>query len=76
MGCGGSKVDSIDTEAVDGGDTEHLSPGNGIKASVNEQSDQKAVQFSSEIQSNGIAPNEGRRSIPIPNILYSKTLRT
>ena len=68
MGCGGSKIDSIDTEAVDGGDNVHLSPGNGIKASIHEQSDQKAVQFSPEIQSNGIAPNEGRRSIVRPNI--------
>jgi hypothetical protein len=68
MGCGGSKVNSVDAESVDGGDTEHLSPGNGIKASRNEESEQKAVQFSSEIQSNGIAPNEGRRSIHRPNI--------
>ena len=68
MGCGGSKINSVDTEAVDGGDTEHLSPGNGIKASINEEPDPKAVQFSSQLQSNGIAFNEGKRSVHRRNI--------
>ena len=51
MGCGGSKVNAVDADAIDGRDTELQSPGNGVKTSINEESDPKAVQFSAEIQS-------------------------
>ena len=65
MGCGGSKVNAVDAEAVDGRDTELQSPGNGVKTSINEESDPKAVQFSAEIKSNGVPLNEGKITIKI-----------
>ena len=56
MGCGGSKVSAAEVEAVDG--NENLE--NGIKVSSNEETEQKSVQFSPEIKTNGVSPVEGK----------------
>ena len=60
MGCGGSKINAVDAESIDERDTEPQGPENGIKASIREETDAKTVQFSSNIDSNGIASNEGK----------------
>lgn len=65
MGCGGSKVSAVDTESVDGGNNVHLSPGNGVKTSANEEQEQKSVQFSPEIKTNGVSVVEGKRTYTI-----------
>ena len=65
MGCGGSKVNAVDAESVDAEGNAQQSPGNGIKSSINEETDQKAVQFSPEIRPNGITSNDGKSSLDI-----------
>ena len=60
MGCGGSKISAVDAEAVDG--DVHQSPENGIKASTKEEQEQKSVQFSPEIKTNGVSVVEGKRT--------------
>lgn len=69
MGCGSSKVNAIDNEAIDDEESVQQNTGNGIKTSIIEEKDQKAVQFSSGVQSNGQASNEGKSKHTKYNIL-------
>ena len=55
MGCGGSRVSATDQEAVGDGDSDPES----LMVLAKEEKNQKTVQFSTEIQSNGHSGNEG-----------------
>ena len=59
MGCGSSRVNVIDDEAIDDADSVQKNSGNGIKTSTIDEREEKTVQFSTDPQSNGVAPNEG-----------------
>ena len=59
MGCGGSKISAADVDALDGDENANQSPVNGIKVASNEETEQKSVQFSPEIKTNGVSPVEG-----------------
>ena len=70
MGCGGSKVSAVDGEAIDGDEIARQNSENGIKVSSNEETEQKSVQFSPEIKTNGVSTVEGK--IIYTSILQSK----
>lgn len=60
MGCGGSKVSAVDGKAIDGDEIARQNSENGIKVSSNEETEQKSVQFSPEIKTNGVSTVEGK----------------
>ena len=60
MGCGGSKVSAVDGEVIDGDGITRQNSENGIKVSSNEETEQKSVQFSPEIKTNGVSTVEGK----------------
>ena len=60
MGCGGSKVSAVDGEVIDGDGIARQNSENGIKVSSNEETEQKSVQFSPEIKTNGVSTVEGK----------------
>ena len=60
MGCGGSKVSAVDGDAIDGDEIARQNSENGIKVSSNEETEQKSVQFSPEIKTNGVSTVEGK----------------
>ena len=60
MGCGGSKVSAVDGDAIDGDEIARQNSENGIKVSSNEETEQKSVQFSPEIKTNGVSTAEGK----------------
>ena len=60
MGCGGSKVSAVDGEVIDGDGLARQNSENGIKVSSNEETEQKSVQFSPEIKTNGVSTVEGK----------------
>ena len=74
MGCGGSKISAVDADALDGDENANQSPVNGIKVASNEETEQKSVQFSPEIKTNGVSPVEGKHldlNIMIFNCKYT-----